>query len=304
MNRNPESGESPSFYRRSCKLYARQTFGLNSRLCLRASASFTALAVFLTYLQLTMGHTIYYNLVTADSTAAQSGLHILSTGFSAVLRLDSMDAVLAVQFTWGQFLPYLMEMFLILLATIPMYYGAMEGLSDLLRGKAGTFKGLFRWYLSMDLLRKGVCVEFPIRLAGACSKILGVVPGLLMLGWVGTLGLGDTLTGILSDLSALVMMAGVAALYFPVSQIIPARYVLASDPTLSVGQVYRQCFSILKGRRKEYYVFCITFVFWVLGNSLCYGALSLYLLPYMTMTNQVFLHLIPARGEGAPQVHV
>lgn len=303
---NPDATEHPSFYRRACKTYAKRAFGMNPGICMKTAGLYTAVLLTLTLLQMNFGHQIYYHILGADTTAAQSGITFADGSLTAVLRLDTVGAVLASKVASQDLMACGLELLLIFLALVPLFYGTMNAMAELLRGRKFEWREYFRWYTDLGRLGKALCAELPIRLLRDLAYFVSAVPSVLIIAWANSASTGlsqGAATG-MNYLSLLVMLAVLAVAYVPTCFLMPVRYVLAAEPELSVREAYRKGFQVLKGRRGQYYIFCLTFAVWQGLNMLCYGALYLYLLPYMTMSTMVFLHIIPARGENAGDLRV
>ena len=117
------------------------------------------------------------------------------------------------------------------------------------------------------------------------STLLCLLPGILCAA-VGTLTPGGQ---ILVLLSSPLLLLGLLAGYYLYLFLLPARYVLARDPACSVHEAFSKGVSLLAGRHLEYFKLNLSFLPWHVVSMLLYGVPDLFVIPYVEMSNFLFL---------------
>lgn len=90
-------------------------------------------------------------------------------------------------------------------------------------------------------------------------------------------------------LSSPVLLLGLLAGYYLYVLLLPARYVLARDPATSVPQAFSKGLGLLAGRHLEYFKLNFSFLPWHIISMLLYGVPDLFVIPYVEMSNFLFL---------------
>lgn len=293
-----------TLYRQQLKLYARQSIAMNVRICLRASTAVVAIALLLTTIQYNFGHPLTYMILdAAGSPGIQTGTQIGAAGLAAALRLDSAGIILAIQMTWGDLGTVLVENVVILLITVPVTYGALEHLIGLLRQQAYDTKSLFRWYTDLRLVLHPMALELLLSVIQWGARVLGMLPGLFL--FAATAGAAEgTAAALLSRLSGVLMLVGLAVAWLVSCQFEPARYLLASQPEMGFLGALREGWRRLKGRRLDYFWFSFSFIGWEFLSAFSYGLGNIYLLPYRTVASALYLDIVVPKQPGEDVAHV
>ncbi len=288
-----------TLFRRDQKLYARQTFAMNSKLCLRASSCVVALSLLLFLIRISYGHVLYYYVLQPGDTTLTTGVLLSLAGITAALRMDTMGLVLALQFTWQELASYTLEGILVLIMTAPLSYGALEHFDGILRKQVFPAKTLLRWYTDLHLTGRSVLLELLLALVDWVCRIVGVLPGLFLLYRVESAELEPVVSGGLMGISSLLMLLGAVLGYAVSCQLLPARYLLAHDPKRTVFSALKESLTLLKGRRRDYVVFCLSFLPWKLVSVFTYGLADVYYMPYYTLASLRYLDIVPLSPKGA-----
>ena len=296
--------EYPVRQRRALKLRAKRTFFRFLRPCLVCTFLLIALSLAAQLFSVVSGGTFFYTVMDvrqfpmstgiwkADADAMTSLLTLMGLGKLGDLgglvfsvRYDDLGQVLVFPLAWRQVVNVVVIQGIVLLVTAPLSYGVLSQYRGLLEGRVRPGRALFGWYADLRLTAKALAVQVVLTLWRLVSTLLCLLPGILCAA-VGTL----TPNGqIMVLLSSPLLLLGLVAGYYLYVLLLPARYVLARDPSCSVPEAFSNGVSLLAGRRLEYFKLNLSFLPWHIISMLLYGIPDLFVIPYVEMSNFLFL---------------
>lgn len=297
-------------YRRTLKLQARRTLARLIRPCLAAAA---LLLIFSGLSRLTADLTsagLYYMLLDIQQFPVQTGLWRANAGIMTnLMSMMGMDTalgtlggvifalqdgvggqVLVLPLAWRQLFRLVVVYSVFFLITVPLQYGVINRFWLLLRGEPAPFRRIFSWYLDLRMTGKALAVEFAMALWQWGTRALASVPAIFCIVVAGTTadqGEWMLLLGIL------LAVLGMLAAYYLETLLLPVRYLLAAHPELSVRRTFSYGLRILTGRRWEYFWLNLSFLPWRVLSLALFDLPSLYVIPYVSLSNFLFLSDAP-----------
>lgn len=295
--------EHPS-QRRALKLRAKRTFFRFLRPCLVCTFLLIVLSLVSQLFSVISGGAFFYTVMDvrqfpmstgiwkADANAMTNLLTLMGLGKLGDLgglvfsvRYDDLDQVLVFPLAWRQVVNVVVIQGIVLLVTAPLSYGVLSQYRSLLEGRVRPGRALFGWYADLRLTAKALAVQVVLTLWRLVSTLLCLLPGILCAA-VGTLTPGGQ---ILVLLSSPLLLLGLLAGYYLYLFLLPARYVLARDPACSVPEAFSKGVSLLSGRHLEYFKLNLSFLPWHVVSMVLYGVPDLFVIPYVEMSNFLFL---------------
>ena len=297
-----------TFQRRALKLRARRTFFRFLRPCLACTFLLIALSLLTKVFSIVSGGTLFYTLLPqwqfpvdsgiwrADPTAMTNLLDLLDRGemgslggivFS--LRLDGLEQVLVLPVAWRQVITLVVVQAVVLLVTAPLLYGVLGQYRGMLEGRPRPVRAVFRWYADLRLTAKALAIQVILNLWRLLTMLLLALPGLVC----AVLG-NETGSAAFLLLSLPLTIAGLVASYCLYLLLLPASYVLARSPEVSVGQAFSRGLALVGGRLGAYCKLNLSFLPWYVLSMLLYGVPDLFVIPYVQMSNFLFLDPPPA----------
>ena len=290
--------------RRALKLRAKRTFLRFLRPCLLCTLLLIALSLAAQIFSIVSGGTFFYPLMDvrqfpvstgiwkADAQAMTSLMTLMGLGqlgdlggLVFAVRYDDLGQVLVFPLAWRQVVTVAVTQGIVLLVTAPLSYGVLGQYRWCLEGRVRPGRALFGWYADLRLTAKALAVQIILTLWRLLSTLLCLLPGILCAA-VGTL----TPNGeILVLLSSPLLLLGLLAGYYLYLLLLPARYVLARDPAVSVSQAFSKGLNLLAGQRVEYFKLNLSFLPWHIISMVLYGFPDLFVIPYVEMSNFLFL---------------
>lgn len=201
-------------------------------------------------------------------------------GLVFALRDDVAGQVLVMPVAWRQLMKIALIQSLVFLVSVPLQYGVLTQLRQVLEGRPQPLRRLFDWYLDLRLAAKAMAVQIVLSLWRILASTLCALPGILCM-------LSETESLIL--LSPLLSLLGLAAAYALYTMLLPAQYLLARSPELSVGRAVSQGVRLLDGRRMEYFKLNLSFLPWQVLSTFLFNVPSLFVVPYVELSNYLFL---------------
>lgn len=303
-----------TFQRRALKLRAKRTFFRFARPCLSCTLLLIALSLAARLFSLAGGGSLFYTLLPqwqfpvdtgvwrADPTAMTNLLDLMGLGAMGSLggvvfslRLEGAELVLVLPVAWRQVLNLAVVQAAVLLVTSPLLYGVLAQFRRILEGRPMPTRALFRWYADLHLAAKALAVQVILNLWRLLTALLCVLPGLVC----AVLGNESDSVALLL-LSLPLTIAGVVASYCLYLLLLPASYVLARSPEVSVGQAFSRGLALVGGRLGAYCKLNLSFLPWYVLSMLLYGVPDLFVIPYVQMSNFLFLDPPPAPEAPGP----
>lgn len=229
------------------------------------------------------------------------GLGGLSTtgGLVISLRMETVGLAMVMMMPWSLLASFLCVQLIVLLVTSPFRLGALEQFWKMI-GKEKDLDptGPFRWYTDLRLTGKALVVELVLGVWQGLTQVAFLVPGmaLMVLGYRGS---GEPM---LLTLSMVLTVLGPLAGYWLYCLILPARYVLAKDPGMSPFQALRQGAEVFRGRRKELYLFRLSFLPLNVLSKMLSDLPDAFVFPYEELSCMLLIDGVPGPEEAAQRV--
>lgn len=308
----------PSLERRALKLRAKQTLARFARPCMAASGFLLLFTLLAQLFSVYSGGALYYLMLDVKEFPMETGVwkadpSIMATFMSMVernealaslgglvfsLRDDMSGTVFVLPLAWRQLANLLIIQVIVFLATVPLQYGVLEQFRNVLDGHPVPFRRVLHWYLDLRLTVKALLTQLVLVVWEWGSRLLALVPaGLCLVLAIFLPSDGGLLGGLLLPLYLILALGGGLLGYYLYTLLLPARYLLAQSPQLSIGQALSQGLALSRGRRKEYFLLNLSFLPWHIAGLLLWNVPTLYLQPYLALSNYLFL-TPPAQEEG------
>lgn len=307
----------PTLRRRALKLRARKTLIQFALPCMAASAFLLLFTLLAQYFSTVTGGVPYYLMLDVQQFPMETGVWkadpvLMSTFMDMVsgrailgslggivfsLRDNANDMVLVLPLAWRQLMNLIVIQAIVFLITVPLQYGVLEQFHNILAEHPLPFRRIFHWYVDLRLTGKALVVQIAVTLWGWTARILCMVPGLLCL----FLSSRVSGYGFLILLYSVLSMLGLFLGYYLYTLLLPAHYLLAQSPHLSIRQAFSQGAQMVRGRRKEYFTLNLSFFPWQIASIFLMNLPALYLQPYIALSNYLFLN---APTQEAPQLDV
>lgn len=214
--------------------------------------------------------------------AIQNSVSLSSQGLYAALRLEEMGIGLSVAVSPAMLLTFVLVHLCAGVVVAPLRLGCLDHLWAVERGAPKPFRGVFAWYTDLRRAGRAALLELILGCVQFVLLGLGCIPAAAVLVWS-----GGSLTG--AAAAIWLFTAAQAAVWCAMTQLTPARILLARRPDAGVGAALRECRAVLRSRRGQYLVFRLSFWIWDLLNNLSRGILSLYLFPYQGLANMAWI---------------
>ena len=305
----------PTLTRRILKARAKRTIARFSRPCIAAACLLLAFTVLARAFSVYAGGALYYLMLDIRQFPMETGLWradpTLMTTLMSMLGLERLgdlggmvfalsDAVsglvIVLPVAWRQLINLVVIQGIVFLVTVPLQYGVLTQFRSILEGRPAPFRSVLRWYLDLHLTGKALAVQVLLTLWQWAARLVCMVPGLLCLIAASAFPNGEWMLLLSSSLSILGMLGG----YYLYMLLLPARYLLAQSPGLSVRQALSRGFRLLTGRRGDYFKLNLSFLPLQVLSMVLWNIPNLYLVPYMELSNYLFLD--PPPDPEAPPV--
>lgn len=257
---------------------ARQKMGQFIGACCTLGAAVVVVSLLINwFLQNSGGALSLYYWSTGESDI-QTSVSLSTQGLFAALRIEEAGIGFSVAITAAAFGTFLLVRLLAAVVTAPFRGGCMENLWQIQRGQPRPFRAVFSWYSNWHRALSAVCLEVLLAVVQGLLQAVFWLPGLLMLARSG---------GRLSTITAAMwlLLAGQALAWCVMTQLAPARFLLARDPERGARGALAACGRLLSRRRKKYFLFCLSFILWEVVNALTQGMMELYLYGYQGLAN-------------------
>lgn len=217
-------------------------------------------------------------------------------GLVLALRDVLPGQVLVLPIAWRQLMDIAVIQGIVFLVTVPLQYGVLRQFRLVVEGRPQRLARVFLWYTDLRRTLKALAVQVVLTVWRIFAILLCGVPSLLCLAAGYLLPNGDLMLLLSTPVSILGMLLG----YYLYTLLLPARYVLAKSPEVTVGQALSQGFRLLEGRRLEYFKLNLSFLPWRIISMFLQSLPDLFVVPYMELSN--FLFLDPPETPEAPPV--
>lgn len=294
---------------RQMKQEGKRSMGQTMPFWMKATLLLVGFQVLLYLLRGQLGGLLGWYLIPVEKFPdAVTGYTAIAHGFELVFRMDALEIVAAIALTYGQILRLLLINALVFLLLAPIKIATLERFWLAFRGETKEFPSMLRWYTKPKLLGKAVIVSLVLDFGGRLLAILALSPSMLVYAYLygGTWLSAPSESGMMISILAFLAMGlllggGFFAFYF-YSMLYPIAYCLAAQPDYPIGKVFRRGLDSIRGMRKRFVSFRLSFLpFYILSN-LTYGVMDLYILPYLSISSFHFLQEVakqrPIKGEG------
>ena len=280
---------------RTIKFQAKVIMGAALPAVLKVTFLVVSIQVALNLLRGALGGTLGYYLVDLSKYASSAtGFFRTDQGFNIIFRLDLLNTVLAFPITYHQLFTFLLINFVIFLLMTPMKMGLLEQYWNLHQGQKLPWNRIFRWYLEPELAGKSLAVELVLNLGSRIVGILFLAPSLLLYFklYSGSWVTDKSAVSLLGLLVFVLLIVGGLATYFVYTVLFPTRYCLVSHPEMSVKMILDRGVGCMKGYRKSFFTFRLSFILLFVLSELSYGAVDLYVAPYTNLASMEYLHQV------------
>lgn len=288
--------------RASLKLQARQAMIRHIRPCMAASGILLALHLAAFYFQAASGGVLGYYLLSAADYTTATGIFLAEGGLTAVLRLDAAGVLFALPLSFRQLGVFALVHGIVFLVTVPLLMGVLEQYHAFLQHQNRPLSSVFRWYLDLRLTGKAFALNLVLGLVKWGMRLMGAIPGLVLFIWAtDSTNPGASIGSLLIPFAMLLLLAGGIAAYFVYTLILPAQYLLVRRPEASIRSLLSAGYRVFRGRRRDYFVFRLSFLLWHGLVNATYGAMGLFVHPYFELANLLYLQAVePDRTEDLP----
>lgn len=139
---------------------------------------------------------------------------------------------------------------LISLALLPMEVGMIRYVLDIVRGKEANLEYLKEYY---DKILVIIVISFLVGIFTTLGLILLIVPGIII-------ALGYSMV----------------------------FYIFAENKEITSMGVLKRSKEMMNGYKMDYFLFCLSFIGWILLGALTLGILYIWLIPYMTSAQALY----------------
>lgn len=257
---------------------ARQKMGQYMGACCTLGAAVVVVSLLISWFLQNSGGALSLYYWSTDESSIQTSVSLSAQGLFAALRIEEVGIGFSVAVTAAAFGTFLLVRLLATIVTAPFRGGCMENLWQIHRGQMRPFRAVFSWYSDWRRAVSAVCLEVLLAVIQGLVQVILWLPGLLMLA---------RSDGQLSAVTAamwLVLLGQVLA-WCVMTQLAPARFLLARDPERGAWGALTACGRLLSRRRKKYFLFCLSFILWEVLNTLTRGMMDLYLYGYQGLAN-------------------
>lgn len=290
-------GLNQSATRRDIKYSAKRLLGANLRVCL------TVTVIYLLLFYISDNLTARYSpeLVSINLDAIYNA--VLNGDISALINVSDY---IAVNVTVRRLLLFFAIQLLSVVILAPFNMGMTEIYVDLSRGSEARASQAGGWYLKSNLAVKAVVLSILVSLISNCASL--ICSGLPALGfyYLNTYPFTLPQLNMYYGLSAVLMVTSLggtllAAIISVLYQ--PAAYLMAGRKSMGVIEALRGSRRLLKGHVWEYFVFYLSFMLWFLLVNATFGLAYIYVLPFYTAANALFIRYVKQeKGGGSPNV--
>lgn len=293
------SAKQPITPRAELKLRARQRMGgTNFAPTATLGAAVVVLTLLLEWFYMRSGAAINLYYWSTAGSDIQSSFSLSGDGLFAALRVEEMGAGFSVAVTAEGLLKFLLVQLAMTVAAAPLYLGALDNLWAIYRAEARPFRTVLRWYTDLRRAGRAIVMQLVLQIVSTGLTVVFAVPGLLVLR-----GSGGEMTMV--SLGLWLVVAARAAAWCCMTQLMPAKFLLARDCDKGVLAAFKDGWALLKGRHREYLYLWLSFALWEIVNGLTRNMMSLYLFPYEGFTNMEWMTECGGlqREENVPVAH-
>lgn len=257
---------------------ARQKMGQFIGACCTLGAAAVVVSLLLNwFLQHSGGALSLYYWSTGESDI-QTSVSLSTQGLFAALRIEEAGIGFSVAVTTAAFGTFLLVRLLAVVVTAPFRGGCLENLWQIQRGQPRAFRTVFSWYSDWHRAVSAVCLEVLLAIVQGLLQAVFWLPGLFALTRSG--GQASAVTA-----AMWLLLLGQGLAWCVMTQLAPARFLLARDPEQGARGALSACGRLLSRRRKKYFLFCLSFILWEVLNTLTQGMMDLYLYGYQGLAN-------------------
>lgn len=275
--------QQPLTARAELKLRARRCMGgKNFAPCATLAAAVVVAALLAQWIYMSSDGVInLYYWSTAESDI-QTSFSLSRQGLFAALRIEEAGAGLSVAITPALLGTFVLVRLLSTAVTAPLNVGALDNLWAIHRGETRPFGTVLRWYTDLRRAGRAVVMQVLLQAIHTLLQLVCIVPGVLVL-----TRSGGSMTAVTFGLW--LMIAGQAAAWCLMTQLMPAKFLLARNCEMGVRAAFREGWTLLRGRHGEYLYLWLSFALWEVANLLVRGMMALYLFPYQGFANMEWL---------------
>ncbi len=136
------------------------------------------------------------------------------------------------------------------IALLPMQIGIVRYVLEIVRGKEANMDYLKEYY---DKILVIIVISLLVGIFTSLGLILFIIPGIII-------ALGYSMV----------------------------NYIFAENKEITAMGVLRRSKELMNGYKMDYFLFCLSFIGWVLLGALTFGILYIWLIPYITAAQAVY----------------
>lgn len=288
------------------KLQAKHTLGRNSKSFLVIGGTLVGLMLLVFLIQTMAGGLMVYMPLDLSQFPMQTGMwhadaalmgDLLSLGglteltgtggMIFALRMEELGMVTVFLLPWSLLLSFAVVQFVVLLILSPFRMGALEQLWAMTTGQPLKPGHPYHWYTDLRLICKALALQLILAVVHIGSMLLFFLPA-LYLSFSNIQSLPLLLLGLVLSL------AGPLVSYYLYCVILPAQYVLARTPGMSLGQAFREGAGLFRGRRGLLFSFRLSFFPWNLVSTFLNNIPDAYVFPYEELSTILLIKTITA----------
>lgn len=223
-------------------------------------------------------------------------------------RLDAVGLLVGIALSMEHLWRYMLALLLSFVLLAPLQMGVLELLWKAFRGEEVKISRALDWYKKPALFAKALIVRLAVKGGSRLLSLLALAPGYVLYyftysgNFIGAQQ--ELLLSAMGLISMLVLAAGTLLGFYFYTLLMPVLYCLAARPDYSVVQVFRQGLASLRGYRKKFFSFRLSFFLWHLASNMTYGAGELYVLPYITFSSLQFLQVAAVDRQEKENPHM
>ncbi|MGI5971574.1 MAG: DUF975 family protein [Oscillospiraceae bacterium] len=265
--------KGPSINRLAIKLEAKRSFGLNWKVCAVSALILEVVSRLLDLFQARVSP-VFSAIPESALQSVDSYMNWMSS------YLEKLPGI----WDWRYTVVTILVSIIVFMVVTPLRFGLYEIAMKLINGSEASLRDIMQWFLSGDRIIRSIFLTVAVSLLAAFWWVVFSIPAAVILLLILKLSMAEAVAAQLLILCAALAVVGAIAAVLRSSSYIVSFFLLAENPGLTVRQALRECRKIVSGRRAEFFILLLSFIVWLILAALTYGALNVFLTPYMNLT--------------------